>query len=49
MSFQKRYLVIAEPLDDPFSYAVNIYDTKSKIERMEHAMKDVLKLQTPEW
>ena len=34
MSFQKRYLVVAEPLDDPFSYAVNIYDTKNKNEKM---------------
>ena len=28
---------------------VNLVYMKSKIERMELAMKDVLKLQTPEW
>lgn len=28
---------------------VKLVEMKSKIERMELAMKDVLKLQTPEW
>ena len=28
---------------------VKLVEMKSKIERMEFAMKDVLKLQTPEW
>lgn len=28
---------------------VKLVEMQNKIERMEHAMKDVLKLQTPEW
>lgn len=28
---------------------VKLVEMKSKIDRMEHAMKEVLKLQTPEW
>lgn len=30
----KRYLIVAEPLDEPFTYIVNIYDTKNKNEKV---------------
>lgn len=31
---KERYLIVAEPLDEPFTYIVSIYDTKDKQKRV---------------